>query len=138
MTVIVMRVVSRMYQIFSLRKEEKRQAQARGRTRRTVGQVVINRVILSRQISEEQFGKVRDPWFFVLEALGHFPKLSFDLDHTIEDEVREHHQSILLHHQLAIRQALVQLVAVLVDDRAERDRDVAERDGDVTPDIRVS
>jgi hypothetical protein len=32
---------------------------------------------------------------------------------------------------------LVQLIAVLKDDRAERDRDVTERDRDVTPDVRV-
>ena len=105
---------------------------------RTVGQVVIYRVILRRQIGEEQLGKVRNTWFFVLEALGHFPKLSLDLDHTVEDKMREHHQRVLLHHQFAIRQSPVELIAVLVDDRAERDRDVAERDGDVAPDVRVS
>ena len=52
--------------------------------------------------------------------------------------MREHHQSVLLHYQFAIRQSPVQLIAVLVNDRAERDRDVAERDGNVAPDIRVS
>jgi hypothetical protein len=31
----------------------------------------------------------------------------------------------------------VQLIAVLIDDRAERDRDVTERDRDITPDVRV-
>lgn len=52
--------------------------------------------------------------------------------------MREHHQGVLLHHQFGIRQSPVQLLAVLVDDRAERDRDVAERDGDVATDVRVS
>lgn len=108
------------------------------RRQRTVGQVVIYRVILRREIGEEQLSKVRNTWFFVLEALGHLPKLSLDLDHTIEDKMREHHQSVLLHHQIAIRQTPVQLIAVLVHDRAERDRDVAERDSDVAPDVRVS
>ena len=51
--------------------------------------------------------------------------------------MREHHQSVL-HQQFAIRRTPVQLIAFLVDDRAERDRDVAERDGDVAPDVRVS
>jgi len=52
--------------------------------------------------------------------------------------MREHHQSVLLHHQFAIRQTPVQLIAVLIDDRAERDSDVAERDSDVAPDVRIS
>ena len=51
--------------------------------------------------------------------------------------MREHHQRVLLHHQVAVRQTPVQLVAVLIDDRAERDRDVAERDRNVAPDVRV-
>jgi len=100
--------------------------------------VVIYRVILRRQISEKQLGKVHNTWFFVLEAHGHLPKLSLDLDHTIEDKMREHHQSVLLHHQILIRQTPVQLVAILVNDRVERDSDVTERDGDVAPDVRVS
>ena len=51
--------------------------------------------------------------------------------------MREHHQRVLLHHQVGIRQAPVQLVAVLVHDGAERDSNVAERDRDVAPDVRV-
>ena len=50
----------------------------------------------------------------------------------------EHHQRVLLHHQVRVRQPAVQLVAVLVHDRAERHRDVAERDRDVAPDVRVA
>ena len=120
------------------RARSERKVLKKRRRQRTVGQVVIYRVILRRQISEEQLGEVRNTWFFVLEALGHLPKLSLDLDHTIKDKVGEHHQSVLLHHQFAIRQSPVQLIAVLVDDRAERDRDVTERDSDVAPDVRVS
>ena len=52
--------------------------------------------------------------------------------------MREHHQGVLFHHQIPIRQTPVQLIAVLVNDRAEGDRDVAERDSDVAPDVRVS
>jgi hypothetical protein len=107
------------------------------RRQRTVRQVVIYRVVLRRQLGEEQLGKVRNTWLFVLEALGHLSKLSLDLDHAVEDKMREHHQSVLLHHQFAIRQSPVQLIAVLVNNRAERDRDVAERDGDVAPDVHV-
>ena len=105
---------------------------------RTVRQVVVYRVVLGRQVREEQLCEVRDARLLVFEALGHLAELSLDLDHAIEDEMREHHQRVLLHHQVAVRQALVQLVAVLVDDRAERDSDVAERDRDVAPDVRVS
>jgi hypothetical protein len=117
---------------------ERESKKIKKRRQRTVGQVVIYRVILRRQISEKQLGKVHNTWFFVLEAHGHLPKLSLDLDHTIEDKMREHHQSVLLHHQIAIRQTPVQLIAVLVHNRAERDRDVAKRDSDVAPDVRVS
>src|SRR6266403_5111994 len=107
---------------------------------RTVVQIVVYRVILRRQFGEEQLGEVCNTWFSVLEieTLGHLPKLSLDLDHTIKDKMREHHQRILLHHHIAVRQTLVQLIAILVDDRAERDGDVAQRDRDVAPDVRVS
>jgi len=108
------------------------------RKTRTVRQVVVYRVVLGGQVREEQLCEVRDARLLVLEALGHLAELSLDLDHAIEDEMREHHQRVLLHHQVAVRQALVQLVAVLVDDRAERDSDVAERDRNVAPDVRVS
>ena len=104
---------------------------------RTVGQIVVYRVVFRRQIGEEEHGEVLDALFLVLKTLGHLPKLSLDLDHAVQDKMREHHQRVLLHHQVRVRQPAVQLVAVLVDDRAERHRDVAERDRDVAPDVRI-
>ena len=123
-------------QQISLRTRARGRFPKRKKTR-TVRQVVVYRVILRREISEEELSEVRDASLFVLEALGHLPKLSLDLDHTVENKMREHHQRVLLHHQVGIRQTPVQLVAVLVHDRAERDSDVAESDRDVAPDVRV-
>ena len=51
--------------------------------------------------------------------------------------MREHHQRVFLHHEILVREATVQLVAILVDDAVERHRDVAKCDHDVTPDVRV-
>lgn len=104
---------------------------------RTIWQVVVYRVVLRGQVRKEELHEVRDAGLLVLEALGHLPELTLNLDHAIQDQVREHHQRVLFHHQVAVRQTLVQLVAVLVNDRAERDRDVAKRDRDVAPDVRV-
>lgn len=49
----------------------------------------------------------------------------------------EHHERVFLDNQVLIREAFVQLIAVLVDDVAKGDSDVAERDDDVTTDARV-
>lgn len=52
--------------------------------------------------------------------------------------MREHHQRVLLDDQVLVRETLVELVAVLVNDAAKRHGDVAKRDDDVTADARVS
>ena len=52
--------------------------------------------------------------------------------------MREHHERVFLDDQVLIRETLVELVAVLVNDAAKRDSDVAERDDDVATDARVS
>ena len=49
-----------------------------------------------------------------------------------------HHKRVLLDDQVVIREALVELVAVLIDDTAKRDGNVPERDDDVAPDTRVT
>jgi hypothetical protein len=43
------------------------------------------------------------------------------------------HRQRVLHHQVLIGQTPIQLIAVLIDDRAESDCDVTERDHDATP-----
>lgn len=51
--------------------------------------------------------------------------------------MREHHERVFLDDHVLIRETLVELVAILVDDAAKGDSDVAERDDDVTTDARV-
>ena len=51
--------------------------------------------------------------------------------------MRQHHQSILLHDEITIRESLVQLIAVLVDDIAETDSYVTKSDDDVRADVWV-
>ena len=52
--------------------------------------------------------------------------------------MREHHERVFLDDQVLIRETLVELVAVLVNDAAKGDSDVAERDDNVATDARVS
>ena len=61
----------------------------------TVGQVIVNRVVLRRQIREEELSEVHDARLLVLEALGHLAELALDLDHAVQDEVCEHRQRVL-------------------------------------------
>jgi hypothetical protein len=51
--------------------------------------------------------------------------------------MREHHQCVLLHDKVSVRQAFIKLIAVLVDDIAKRNRHVAKRNNDVAADIGV-
>jgi hypothetical protein len=49
----------------------------------------------------------------------------------------EHHERVLLDDEIVIREALVQLVAVFVNDIAERHCDVAKSDRDVASDVGI-
>ena len=49
----------------------------------------------------------------------------------------QHHQSILLHNEIAIRESFVQLIAVLVDDITETDSYVTKSDDDVRANVWV-
>ena len=74
---------------------------------RTAGQVIVYRVVLHRQIHEEEFSEVRNAELLILEALGHLAELALDLDHAVQDEVREHRQHVLLHDEVHVREAPV-------------------------------
>lgn len=103
----------------------------------TIRQIVINGVVLRRQLGEEQLGQVRDPNIWVFQALRHLTQLALDLDHPVQNQMGQHHERVLLDHQIIVGQPLVQLVAVLVDDIAEGHRDVTQCDDGVTTDARV-
>lgn len=49
----------------------------------------------------------------------------------------EYHERVFLDHQVLVRETLVELVAVLIDNAAERDGDVSERDDNVATDAWV-
>lgn len=51
--------------------------------------------------------------------------------------MRQHHERVLLHNDVLVRQPSVQLAAVLIDYSAERDGHVSESDYNVAPDARV-
>ena len=99
-----------------------------------VGQVVVDGLVLGRQLLEEEVGEVLDALVVVRQALGHLAELTFGLDLAVEDEVREDHERVLLDGEVLVVQAGVQAVRVLVHDGREADGDVAERDDDVAPD----
>jgi hypothetical protein len=69
---------------------------------RTVRQVIVYRIVLRREISEEELREVRDPRLVVLETLCHFAELAFDFDHAVQDEMREHHQCVFLHDEVGV------------------------------------
>ena len=51
--------------------------------------------------------------------------------------MRQHHQSILLHDEITIRESFIQFIAVLVDDIAETDSHITKSDDDVRADVWV-
>ena len=69
-----------------------------------VGQDVVDGVALLRQLKEEEAGQVGDALHGVLEAEGQLANLALDLDHVVEDEVRQHHDRVLPHRLFRITQ----------------------------------
>ena len=104
----------------------------------TVWQVVVDHIVLGQQLRKEQLFQVQHPRLLIPQTLGHLAQLTLDLDHPVEDEMRDHHEHVFLDDQSLIRETLVELVAVLVNDTAKRDSDVTECDDDVTMDAWVS
>ena len=49
----------------------------------------------------------------------------------------KHHERVLLHDEVVVHQTRVQLIAVLVNDVAEADRDIAECDDYVAANVRI-
>lgn len=76
-------------------------------------QVVIQRIVLCRQLCEEQFREVRDPLIGILQTFGHFTQLTFDLDHTVQDKMGENHEGVLLDDKVGICEALIETFGVL-------------------------
>lgn len=103
----------------------------------TIREIVVDSVILRRQLREEQPRQIRDPLIRILDTLRHFAQLTLNLDHSIQNQMRQHHERVLLDNNVFIRQPSVQLAAVLIDDCAERNSHVSERDDDVASDARV-
>lgn len=103
----------------------------------TIRKVIVDCILLRRQLAKEQLGQIRDTCIFIFNALGHFAKLAFHLDHPVQDQMSQDHERILLDDNVAVREALVQLVAVLVDDVTEGHSDVSQRDDNVTADIGI-
>ena len=108
------------------------------KSRHTIWQVVVDSIIFGRQFIEKQFRKIGYPRVLILKTLGHLSQLVLHLDHSVQDKVRQHHQGVLLHDQVLIRQALVQLIAVFINDTAERNRNISEGDDGVTSDTGIS
>jgi hypothetical protein len=101
----------------------------------TVGQIVVNGILFAGKLLEEELCEIRDPRFRIFDTLGHFTELTFHLDHPVEDQVSEYHERILFNPEVCIREALVQLTAILINDIAERNSDISESNNDVTFDI---
>lgn len=59
-------------------------------------EIVVERVVLGREVAEELSSQVGNVSVLVLDALGHLAELAFDLDHAVQDQVIQDHQSVLL------------------------------------------
>jgi len=115
-------------------------------------QVIVQRIILRRELGEEEFGEIRDALIGIFETFRHLPELAFDFDHPVQDEVGEHHQGVLLDHEIGVGEALVQSLRILIcrasawetvwkradatyiiDHAAETHSNIPKRDDDVAP-----
>lgn len=96
-----------------------------------VGQVVVDGLLLRRQLGEEEMREIADPLVLVLKALCHLAELTLDLNHPVENQVGEDHEGVLLDRKVFVVQSGVETIAVLVHDRREAHGDVAESDNDV-------
>ena len=100
-------------------------------------QVVVDGLILRRDLKEEVLRQVRNPRLRIADELRNLADLALDLDHAIVDEMREDHERVLLHDDVVVAQPAVQVVVVLVDEVAEGDGDITEGDDDVAADVGV-
>ena len=103
----------------------------------TIRQIVINSIILPTQLTKEQPRKITNPLILIIHALGHLTQLALHLHHPIQNQMRQHHQRVLLHRQTPIAQSAVQVSGILVNHRVERDCNVPECNDDVAPDVGV-
>lgn len=51
---------------------------------------------------EEEVCEVPDAWLRILQANGHAGNVPFHLHHVIQDEMSQHHQTILAHPCMAV------------------------------------
>lgn len=120
-------------------------------------QVVVEGILLGRELLEEEPSEIPNALGLVLDALGHLSELALNLDHPVEDEMSKDHESVLLDSNVLVGESLVKAVAaraeeeevskgsrveagerrdepVLVDHVAEADGHVSEGDDDVASD----
>jgi hypothetical protein len=90
-----------------------------------VDELVVNLIVLGRQLGEEHPRQIRNALVFILETLGHLSQLSFHLDLPSQDQEGQGHQTSSLHRDIRIAEAAVQEVCVLVDEVVEADSHVA-------------
>ena len=103
----------------------------------TIRQVVVDRIVLRRQLREEQLREIGNPLVTVFKALRHLAKLTFDLDHAIQDQVSEHHECVLLDDEVVGAQAHIQVVEAFVNDGGERYCQIANTNDDVRADVGI-
>lgn len=103
----------------------------------TIGKIVVDSIVFRRQLGEEQFREICYALVVVLNTLCHLSKLPLDLDHTVQDEMGQHHEGILLDYEISVGETFVQLVAILINDVIERDGDVSQRNDNIASDVRI-
>lgn len=84
-----------------------------------------------REFGEEDAGEVGDARVTVLEADGHLADRALDLNHVVEDEVRQHEQRRLAHAAVRVAQPRVEVRRPRLEYVGETRGEVAERHHDV-------
>ena len=73
----------------------------------TIRKVIVDRILLCRQLAKEQLGQICNLCILIFNTLGHFIKLTFHLNHPIQNQMCQDHKRILLDNDAAIRKVLV-------------------------------
>lgn len=96
-----------------------------------VGQIVIDSLVLRRQFLKEQMSQILDSFILITQTLCHFSQLTLDFDHTVQDEMSEHHQSVLLDREILVVKSSVKSIRVFVHNRREANGDISKSDDNV-------
>lgn len=97
-----------------------------------VDELIVDGIILRREFTEEHPCHFSDLLITVLDTLGHFRKLTLDLDLTSQDKEGQSLETCALDTLITVVETAVQELGVLLDQVVEADRHVTKSDDKIT------